>query len=121
MSRRKAFNPQPVSRVPSRSTHRAPSWRYAIEFLESARLAAHPLPRDQADMWRALFQCPDQHGDKSGIVLAVAVERYDNGGARRSYSGSDRGRLATRPLVVNGTQPGTLLNQLVQLSSGAVL
>jgi hypothetical protein len=78
------------------------------------------LTRDQANARRALFQCADKRGDKGGIVLAVTVKRYDNGGACFSHPGSDRRRLAAGLLVVNATQPGTLLHQLVQLGTAAV-
>ncbi len=91
-----------------------------LEFLEAGRLAADALAGDQPDARSTGLQRLDQLGKKRRIVLAVAVERDDDGRPRRRHAAAQRGRLTARLRMPKRAQPRVLRLQRTELGLGAV-
>ena len=75
--------------------HRAahPVGDAGLKLLEAGILAADPLAGNEADA-RARGHHAQELGDEGGIVLAIAVERDHDRGARMGHAGAHRSRLA---------------------------
>src|SRR5512135_1239813 len=70
----------PGAILEDRAAHRVGDAR--LPALEAGRLAADALAGDETDVWGALFQRSEKGRNKGRVVLAIAVERNDDGGAR---------------------------------------
>jgi hypothetical protein len=65
-----------------------------LQFLEAGRFAAEALTCDQPDARLACFERADHGGQERRIVLAVPIERYDEGPACCADAGAHGRRLA---------------------------
>ena len=93
------MSPQPESRVPSlqdRAPHPVRDPR--LQLLEAAD-AAQALAGGEADPLAALQQCLVELRNEGRIVLAVAVERHDDGRAGGAHAAAHGGALAAADLV----------------------
>src|SRR5580704_3885188 len=91
-----------------------------LQAFEAGAFSPYALAGDEAEPRRTRLERGNQRRNVSRIVLAVAVERHDDGRTRRGDARAHRRRLTAGLGVPDLPQPRMLRHQAAQFFGGGV-